>query len=114
MVLERCLINIYEGWGLKDPHRPVPISFTQKECTLNDQMMRLHLRELLLAEEFLPAIGIGKDGEVAFEELNKALRKNILTKEEFLRTVPLEERGYWSRRWPFQDGAFSPSAESCR
>ena len=112
--LKQTLIDIWQSWSEIAPETPCPITFSQAEVLANERGIVGWMREesvKLLYDE----IGLGPDGLVKKDKLEDARRCN---REALERTVAEvehpDDKTYIRRRWPFQDGAFSPTAETCR
>jgi hypothetical protein len=110
---ENCLIIICDSWHSIDPDKPCPISFTAEERAENERALALWMRDQEI-EQLVSEIGVQPDGVVDADKLEEARRRNTEVMERFVGALPEHERADARRRWPFQDGALSLTAEPCR
>lgn len=110
---ENCLIMICDSWDSINPDKPCPISFTAEERRENERLLTTWMREQEL-EQLSSEIGVQPDGVVGFSDLEEARRRNLAVMERIVSALPEREREDARRRWPFQDGALSLTAEACR
>ena len=110
---ENCLIMICDSWDSIDPNNPCPISFTAENRSENERLLSVWMRDQEI-EQLVSEIGVQPDGVVDHEKLETAIRRNAIVRERFIGALPENEREDARRRWPFQDGALSLTAEPCR
>lgn len=112
--LKQVLIEICDAWDEIAPGTTCPISFDPVEV-LNNESRLWGWKAELAAENLRSEIGLGPDGWVEENKLEEAKRRNREVLEQSVAVLHHEDdKAYLRRRWPFQDGARSWSAESCR
>lgn len=111
---KQALIDMCKAWDDVAPGTTCPISFDSAEVRINEVDFLGWAREQavqLLREK----IGLGPDGWVKENELKDAKRRNREALEQTVAELDHEEdKAYIGRRWPFQDGVISSTAETCR
>lgn len=112
--LKQALIDMCKVWDDIAPGTTCPISFDPVEVRMNGLDFVGWVREQSV--QFLrKKIGLGADGWVEENKLEDARRRNREALEQTVAELDHEEdKAYIRRRWPFQDGALSSTAESYR
>ena len=112
--LKQALIDMCRAWDEIAPGTVCPISFDPAEIRANERNFVGWVREEAV-KLLRSKIGLGPDGWVKEAELKDARRRTSEALEETVAEVDHEEdKAYIRRRWPFQDGARSHTAEPCR
>lgn len=112
-IFENALINIYATWNSLISHTECPISFSESEKAANKAAVDLWNREQKVWKLY-SEIGVGPDGMVQQDKLEEARRSMEVVREKYLQSLPECERENARRRWPYQDGALSITAEVSR